>query len=493
MAASNLPSQDVFLSSAFMKFMDERAKIVALDKSRIWAVEIQRPDLDTRKDVPPFVIVDTLVEQIRKSKVFICVLRDWYGSSVFENTESVSFLETEIYEAALFHNNVHFFLMEPFNPDPRLKALLDLVNAIRPSIIPAKALPEREVVDGIKRVLERTKRRGQQQWTVSLRKLVGELAFRRGHPNPDIEFFDKVFRPVYSDAGRLPDKDHIKSLLTELSGLKGKEQRLTRMWIALRELSAAPYNQPEFKEYLPLWNEALGAWTSAAAWYGLHGHLYAGRLAGTNSILKIRAVMDWSHTKHQPAHHVKGAKGGRASEYYSIAKLMPTMAQRNEYLEFALADLRDAFDSISGDVSGYLAIRGHIFQEQGELAKALSDFEEMRRHRERRGDTGGVGEALADLGLIHLKLKNTRQAVALLRQGTEMLQSAGRHDFAIRAKKRLALAYLQTFHPYRAFRELCEAYDMAQERQVYDQITPLMEMVHRLGCRLRVWGMKEPR
>jgi hypothetical protein len=134
MTASDLPIPDVFLSSAFMKFMDERAKIVAIDKSRVLAVEIERPDLDTRKGVPQFVIVDALVEQIRKSKGFICVLRDWYGSSVFENAESVSFLETEIYEAALFHNNVHFFLMEPFNPDPRLKGLLRLVNAIRPGI-----------------------------------------------------------------------------------------------------------------------------------------------------------------------------------------------------------------------------------------------------------------------------------------------------------------------------------------------------------------------
>jgi hypothetical protein len=226
--------------------------------------------------------------------------------------------------------------MEPFNPDPRLKGLLDLIKTIRPNIIPAKAVPEGEVLDGIKKVLEQTKRRGQQRWTVSLRKLVGELAVRRGHPKPDIEFFDKVFRSVYSVAGRVPDKDQIESLLRELSILTGIEQRLTRMWIALRELSAAPYDQPEFKEYLPLWNEALSAWTSAAAWYGLHGHLYAGRLAGTNSILKIRAAMDWSHSEREPAHLAESAKGGRASEYYSMAKLMPIIAQRNEYLELAL-------------------------------------------------------------------------------------------------------------------------------------------------------------
>jgi hypothetical protein len=72
-----------------------------------------------------------------------------------------------------------------------------------------------------------------------------------------------------------------------------------------------------------------------------------------------------------------------------------------------------------------------------------------------------------------------------------MLQIAGRQDFLIRAKKRLALTYFRAFHPYRAFRELCEAYDMAQERQVYDQITPLMETVHGLGCKLGLWGRRD--
>ena len=49
-----VPRHDVFLSSAFNTFMCERARIIALDPKRIWAAEIERPDLDTRKGVPPF-------------------------------------------------------------------------------------------------------------------------------------------------------------------------------------------------------------------------------------------------------------------------------------------------------------------------------------------------------------------------------------------------------------------------------------------------------
>lgn len=487
MAEISTSDRDVFLSSAFMNFMDIRERIRALDEKRFWTIG---PKIRPEYGIPRFVIMDTLVEQVRKSKVFICVLRDVYGSSVFGETESISFLETEIYQAALFHNNAHFFLMEPFNPDERLRGLIELINTIRPGIIPAKAFPERHVIDGIKRVLEHTAAQKRRPWTISLRKLVGELASKRGYPKPYIEFFDNVFRSAYKKKDALPDKDHIEVLLNNLDRDTGVEQRLTRMWSALRELSAAPYDQPKFKEYLPLWNEALGAWTSAAAWYGLHGHLYAGRLAGVNSLLKIRAAMDWKSAKHGASHYIHGTKGGRASEYYSMAKLMPTKVQRDEYLGLALTDLDDALRFVSGDVSGYLAIRGHVYRQQGRLAEALKDFEDTRRLREWRGDDGGVGEALADLGLIHLRLGNTREARSLLRKGTEMLEAASRYEFAIRAKKRLALSYLCTLHPYRAFHELCEAYDMAQERQVYGQITPLMEMVHEFGCKIRIWNRK---
>jgi len=60
----------------------------------------------------------------------------------------------------------------------------------------------------------------------------------------------------------------LRFLLVDLAGEQSIERRLTRTWIALRELCAAPYDAPEFKEYLPYWNEALGAWSSAAAWCG---------------------------------------------------------------------------------------------------------------------------------------------------------------------------------------------------------------------------------
>lgn len=469
-------ARDVFLSSAFRGFKDERQRIHDLDPRRIWTVEEQRPDLDQRKGASPFFIVDELITQIRHSNLFICVLRDVYGSSVFGNTESVSFLETEIYQAALFHNNVRFFLMEPFNPSEKLKGLLDLVGALRPGIIPERAQPKTVVLDDIKRALEATPSK-HRPWAISIRKFISQLAVRRGHPKPDVEFFDKVFRPV----SERPDRDHIQVLLDGLSNEQSIEKRLTRTWIALRELSAAPYDDVKFKEYLPLWNEVLGVWSSAAAWYGLHGHLYAGRLAAVNSQLAIRAHMDWRGADRSATHYIQGTKGARASEYYSMAKLMPTQAQRDEYLRLAEQDVEDALRSIEDEPSGYLAIRGHIHLIQGKLAEALADFERAKALKEAAHDAKAAGEAKADIALVHMRCGNLREAVKLLRESVATLDDAKSTTFAIRARKRLAMALLRSGRPFHAWRELNTAYETAVKNQIYDQVTPTMEIANRVA------------
>jgi tetratricopeptide (TPR) repeat protein len=472
---------DVFLSSAFRGFMDIRERIVALDPSRVWAVEERRPDLDQRKGASPFFIADELIAQVRRSNLFVCVLRDVYGSSVFGTAESVSFLEAEVYQAALFHNNVRFFLMEPFNPPDKLKGLLEVVRVVRPGIIPDRAQSEHVVLGEIARALEQTpaKRR---PWSMSIRKLVGELAFRRGHPHSDLEFFDKVFRPVSAK----PDRDHIRIVLDQLAGEQSIEKRLTRAWIALRELCAAPYDDPRFREYLPLWNQALGAWSSAAAWYGLHGHLYAGRLAAVNSQLAIRGRMDWAGADRSAAHYIQGTKGARASEYYSMAKLMPTRAERDKYLVLARQEVDDALAAVEDDSSGYLTIRGHISLREGKLDQALADFEQARSLKEAARDVKGFVENQADIALVHVRRGNAHAAVKQLRESVAILEGAKSFPFAIRVRKRLAYALLRSWRPFEAWKELNKAYDMAVRYQVYDQIAPTMERANRLAVLLRL-------
>jgi tetratricopeptide (TPR) repeat protein len=467
-------SPDVFLSSAFRQFMDVRERIRALDPTRVWAVEVDRTDLDQRKGASPFFIVDQLIAQIRRSPLFICVLRDVYGSSVFGQTESVSFLEAEIYQAALFHNNVRFFLMEPFNPEGKLKGLLELIRALRPGLIPDRVQTEAEILDEIKRALDTTPSR-RRPWTLPIKNFVGGLAIQRGHPLPDIEFFDKVFRPVSAT----PDRDHIKILLGGLAGESSIEKRLTRTWIALRELCAAPYDDPKFSEFLPLWDEVLGVWSSAAAWYGLHGHLYAGRLAAVNSVLAIRQRLGPAGVAKTPS-FIQGTKGARASEYYSMAKILPDRTQRAAYLNLAMQNIDEALATLQGERAGYLAIRGHIHLAQGKPRKALADFVAVREEKEAAGDAGGAGEALGDIGLVELRLGHVLKARRLLEEGAARLDAAGSVTFALRVRKRLAQAYLLSGHPMRALRQLADVHARAERDQIFDQISPATAFAHRM-------------
>ena len=54
---------------------------------------------------------------------------------------------------------------------------------------------------------------------------------------------------------------------------------------------AAPYINPIFKEFRELWNESLGRWASAGAWYGLHNHTYLGCLASLHRMSEVRETI----------------------------------------------------------------------------------------------------------------------------------------------------------------------------------------------------------
>jgi tetratricopeptide (TPR) repeat protein len=163
-----------------------------------------------------------------------------------------------------------------------------------------------------------------------------------------------------------------------------------------------------------------------------------------------------------------------------MAKLMPSGRQRDEYLHLADRDIEEALRATEDDPSGYLAIRGHIRLRQGRPDEALQDFQRVNTLKEAAGDARGIGEAKADIALVQMQRGSARQAVELLREGVAALEHAKSIPFAIRVRKRLALALLRSGHPFQAMRELSAAHESALTHQVYDQITPTMELVNRL-------------
>src|SRR5208283_389297 len=100
-----------------------------------------------------------------------------------------------------------------------------------------------------------------------------------------------------------------------------QERKLSRLWLVMRELMPAAPSEPRFAEYLPFWDQALGRWGSAAAWYGLHAHLYLGGLAALQSVADVRAILrDRCLMRATPAETAPPSTA-LASALYSIAKL----------------------------------------------------------------------------------------------------------------------------------------------------------------------------
>ncbi len=93
---------------------------------------------------------------------------------------------------------------------------------------------------------------------------------------PPIRFLDGRFDATVSEAS----VDLVQPLLDKARGEPNYQKRLTILWFAIRTLMGVPYTTSKFRGFVPLWEDALGAWNSTGAWYGLHGHAAMAGLAG---------------------------------------------------------------------------------------------------------------------------------------------------------------------------------------------------------------------
>jgi tetratricopeptide (TPR) repeat protein len=258
-----------------------------------------------------------------------------------------------------------------------------------------------------------------------------------GHEIDNVLFLDGQFEPRQ----RLPQKDLVESLLLDYGRVPEMQRKLSRMWLAARELMAASYLPKDVQadnrltDFLPLWERVLGFWTSAAAWNGWHGHIYAGTVAPLHSQTIIRAQMNSSSPPYGPL----------ASAYYSIANLMPVGFRRLGCMKRAGKYVQDAIRLSGGQNAGELAIRGSIRLRCGNPWGAVSDFKTMLRLRERAGaDEELLGDAMVHLGYGYLFCGHWLKGRNYLERGVRAVSTNANHPSIARAKRKLALAYKLT-------------------------------------------------
>jgi len=413
-----------------------------------WVAEHSEPPLRNSK---PFEIVDRLVEVLEQSEIYICILADArrgekeHGSpvDVGDLVSATSYFEIELYAAAMHAKPVHLFIQEGFSPGPRLEKILRLLSFVIPDWKNEKSKPPQQI---IKEVWQLMQKQLQEPMVIAfpLRKyLVRQFYLERaknappGHEMENVLFLDGEF-----ETRRLPQKDLIEELLTDYERVPEMQRKLSRMWMAARELMSASYLPKDVQadsrlaDFLPLWKKVLEFWTGAASWSGWHGHIYAGPVAPLNS----QAIIC------QQLQNINPPLSGLASAYYSIAKLLPFGFRRLESLHRSYQYIQEAIRINRKASPNNLAIRGSIKLHCRNYFGAVSDFKQMLQIREQEGASEEqIADAMVHLGFGYLFCGRWWKGRDYLERGVHALMIAKPDNAGLaRAKRKLAFAYKLT-------------------------------------------------
>jgi tetratricopeptide (TPR) repeat protein len=424
------------------------------------------------------------LKQVRIAPKFICLLDGSFGTTW--NAGQVSILELELATAAFSKRDIWIFLLAPFdNPDPRILSLLRAIRISCPEARIAKSVTRNQLFDAVARILEPLGR----PKTLNVGSLVQDIACRRAPKLNfnlnlrDVQFLDSHFVPLL-DAP--PDEAAIRKLIADAANEQIVPDKLAKLWIVVRHLCAAPFSDRAYEKFLPLWEQALAQWSSTSAWYSLHGHFHLGRLAAVNTLSAIRSRMSPRMQAEIGPPSIFANNGAAASEYYSIAKLVPSRYVSYSLLRKALWNCNAALkDTSASDASGLIDIRGHVKLAMCNPIGAISDLKRALAIRRDSGQgPGSVGESEVHLGRAYAICRQYRKAEQLLEEGVSKLEMSDRYFFIVQGLRHLGAFYAQVGRRDDAIKVLRKAHALASQREVQGQLHQLEAELCKLGQEL---------
>lgn len=466
----------IFLSSLCKELKRIREQIyVNVGKERYVYVDEKYKERNTYKQ-DDLEAVDELIQRIRESRLFICILggtRHGTPIRVGADHSSVSFFEVELFQAALLQKPVYLFVRDDFNPEPRLKKLLKILDFYLPEWISRKPMNDSKILDQVRRLVERDRLTSPFQAIRHLhkpiRRLVQGLHAIRGRKaeNRGVRFLEEEFE---QRAGQ-PNTNLIKNVLNSVKVQSNEEKRLSRIWIAVRELMASPYTTSLDMELLQYWGKLLGEWSKAGAWYGLHADTPLGCLAALNSVADIRWNLGYHFGAKLQGQETAYPGGPLASAKYSIAKRLYIAADRKKLFNEALDDLDRAMNGPEPDEAGLRAIRGSIYRQIGAISEAISEYHKVLQLRQLKDSRAAdTGEAMSELGLAYLRQRHFKKGLDYCKEGVELLRQGTRPGFLARGLRKLAVAYLCNGKLINAYEAKREAKAIATEHGAFDQL-----------------------
>ncbi len=474
-----------FLSSLCLEswFLREQLYDLSIDRGLpVYVYERVHPNLVMTDDLQ-LPVTDELVATVGKTPFFLCILggpRVGTPIKISGQESSTSFFEIELYQAALHRKPIRVFELPDFAPQPRLKAVLEMLRfEISPNcwtVISTNDIGRqaRQILEALELMVATlpptvpvTRRRS------LLRRLVHRWWQLRGAPHElrkgdtHLSFLNEKFEVPTGDVNTAL----VDQLVAEASAQQDQERKLTRLWIALRELMKAPYYDKRFVDLLPSWNRVLGKWASSAAWYSLHGHLYMGCLAALKSLATVRESMRNRQAGQESRPGEEPPSGPLASAHYSIAQLLLESRGRTWHLNRAESHVNAGLAHIHGDPSNLLAIRGSIYRRQRRFLRSIADYKEVLRLREQaHEDEGRIGEAVAELGFAYLFVGRWIKGRGLIKSGVDLLKSRAEPGFLVRAMRKMYYANLLTGRLRAARMIRAEALAISENKRLLDQI-----------------------
>jgi tetratricopeptide (TPR) repeat protein len=367
---------------------------------------------------------------------------------------------------------VQLFIARGFSPGPRLVALLDILRSALPSSSWRTPMADGDILREIGSLLHRAIPTREERSRFARRELqqalVTHLYRRRGSPagNPF-----RFLKTLGDNRTQPPDFRVAQGLLAAAALNTDQEQKLSRIWIALRELLAFDATDIALSEHLPLLNQALGSWAKAAAWYGLHAHIHLGCLAALESMADVREQLRRERRRALGMEGLEHPSAALGSALYSIAKMAPHRADRSALLKMALSQLDQGVACSVRDRSDRLAIRGSIFLRQFRVSDAISAYQEALKLRADADESADrIGEALAELGFAYVLHGRFWKGRDLIEQGVVMLRDQ-KNGTAMRARRKLAISYLITGRISLARREREQITEIGVANHIFDQLT----------------------
>ena len=439
-----------FLASTWDSATLKQARINARQNSmidergHIWVAEVDAKHL--KPDLVPdqLVIVDACLDAIEDAKNFVLVDNGSYGTNLADgkSVTDTSFLELELFQAVLLNKPIFYIfvgqrmgnsglykLLNQILPlgyvsrifgdiEAAFSALPDIIGAKVPSFQRGRQLVFGTSVDRFTQRL--TKER------VDYSMLFGEPEFLIGW----------LCGPVSGKA----DLDAAEHYLNLAKNETKTNRKLSRLWIAIRALMSFHYAETKEPRALALWERALSQWSEAAAWRGLHAHLWLGNVSALGSIARVREALGTI----QPNYSGKSSDelvGAFASVYLSISKRVPLL-MRHQLLARAEGYIARGIETLGPDsAQSLLPMRGSINFRKLKFRAAAKDYQAaLDIASSKDPDSADTGFLLTELGFAEVFNLKPRAGLQKIEEGLNIMERGGSSPgFRTRAHRKHAL------------------------------------------------------